>query len=60
MAELLYGNGLRVKDIDFETSRITIRDGKGEKDRITILPEGLIPALKDCLACLIQQHEQDF
>jgi integron integrase len=47
MAGLLYGAGLRlmecirlrVKDIDFEARRLTIRDGKGRKDRITMLPE---------------------
>ncbi|XOZ34105.1 tyrosine-type recombinase/integrase [Halomonadaceae bacterium KBTZ08] len=46
---LLYGAGLRiseavrlrVKDIDFETSVITVRDGKGGKDRTTLLPETL-------------------
>jgi integrase len=32
---------LRVKDIDFERSEITVRNGKGEKDRRTILPESL-------------------
>ena len=47
MAGLLYGAGLRlmecirlrVKDIDFDAGRLTIRDGKGRKDRITMLPE---------------------
>jgi len=47
MAGLLYGAGLRlmecirlrVKDVDFDTGRLTIRDGKGRKDRITMLPE---------------------
>ncbi|MEJ2284750.1 MAG: integron integrase [Desulfobacterales bacterium] len=47
MAGLLYGAGLRlmecirlrVKDIDFETMRLTVRDGKGRKDRVTMLPE---------------------
>ncbi|GBD90757.1 site-specific tyrosine recombinase XerD [bacterium BMS3Abin04] len=46
-ASLLYGTGmrlmecvrLRVKDIDFSNNRIIVRDGKGGKDRITILPE---------------------
>lgn len=49
IVSLLYGAGLRiseavrlrVKDIDFETSVITVRDGKGGKDRITLLPENL-------------------
>jgi site-specific recombinase XerD len=47
MPNLLYGAGLRlmeclrlrVKDIDFNYQQITIRDGKGMKDRVTILPE---------------------
>ena len=37
---------LRVKDIDFEQRRIIVRDGKGFKDRITVLPESVIPDLK--------------
>ena len=49
MAELLYGSGLRlmecvrlrIKDIDFGYGHITVRDGKGLRDRITILPERL-------------------
>ena len=48
-AALLYGSGLRVlecmrlrvKDIDFEYTQIIVRDGKGQKDRITMLPENL-------------------
>jgi len=51
---LLYGTGirlseglsLRVRDIDFEAKQITVRDGKGEKDRITILPDKLILLLR--------------
>lgn len=53
MASLLYGSGLRiseclrlrVKDIDFEYLTITVRDGKGHKDRVTLLPRKLIHAL---------------
>jgi integrase len=49
MARLLYGTGmrlmecvrLRVKDVDFERRVILIRDGKGAKDRVTVLPESL-------------------
>jgi len=49
IAALLYGTGmrlmeclrLRVKDIDLSRNEILIRDGKGEKDRITMLPESL-------------------
>jgi len=55
IAGLLYGSGLRlsealrlrVKDIDFEYQHILVRDGKGEKDRVTLLPKSLIPHLKD-------------
>ena len=50
MARLLYGTGmrlmecvrLRVKDVDFERAEIVVRDGKGAKDRITMLPQALI------------------
>jgi integron integrase len=67
MAKLLYGSGLRVleclrlrvKDIDFERRCIIVRDGKGEKDRVTILPESVIPHLKEHLARVKQLHEQD-
>jgi site-specific recombinase XerD len=54
MVSLLYGSGLRlmechrlrVKDIDFTAKHIIVRDGKGFKDRVTILPESVIPELK--------------
>ena len=54
MAKLLYGSGLRlmeclrlrIKDIDFDYKTVTIYDGKGEKDRVTVLPESLLPLLK--------------
>ena len=54
MAQLLYGSGLRlmecirlrVKDIDFDYKTITVRDGKGEKDRVTPLPDSVIPDLQ--------------
>jgi integrase len=54
MAKLLYGCGLRlmecmrlrVKDIDFEQSQIIIREGKGEKDRTTMLPSSLVQPLR--------------
>ena len=49
MASLLYGSGLRlmerlrlrVKDIDFSLNQIVVREGKGEKDRVTMLPESV-------------------
>jgi integron integrase len=54
MACLMYGAGLRVmecmrlrlKDIDFGLKQIVVRDGKGQKDRVTPLPEALLPALR--------------
>lgn len=54
MASLLYGSGLRlteclnlrVKDLDFEYRQITVRDGKGQKDRVTMLPSSTIEPLK--------------
>lgn len=53
-AELMYGSGLRimecvrlrVKDIDFANKQIIVREGKGSKDRITVLPESLISNLE--------------
>lgn len=64
---LLYGSGmrltevlrLRVKDIDFERWQITVRDGKGWKDRVTILPESLTEELKTHLRKVKFQHEED-
>jgi integron integrase len=65
--KLLYGTGmrlseglsLRVKDIDFESEQIIVRDGKGEKDRITILPEKLIAPLKEHIHKVKNLHNQD-
>jgi integron integrase len=67
MASLLYGTGmrlmeclrLRVKDIDFGYSQIMVRDGKGEKDRITMLPERLIEPLKNQLERTRKLHDAD-
>ncbi len=58
MANLLYGSGmrlmecvrLRVKDVDFERGEILIRDGKGGKDRVTMLPSTVVSALQTHLA----------
>ena len=57
VAGLLYGSGLRlmealrlpVKDVDLPRREITVRDGKGGKDRLTVLPQSLVPALQDHL-----------
>ena len=67
MASLLYGAGLRlmecvrlrVKDLDFDYRQIMVRDGKGEKDRRTILPLPLAEPLQRHLARIRLQHEED-
>lgn len=67
MAHLLYGTGmrlmecvrLRIKDVDFDRGEILIRDGKGAKDRITVLPQSLIPALGKHLQRVRQLWETD-
>lgn len=67
MARLLYGAGLRlmeclrlrVKDVDFEYRQITVRDGKGAKDRVTMLPEALVEPLRAHLARVKALHEAD-
>lgn len=64
---LLYGTGmrlmealrLRVKDLDIERRVITIRDGKGGKDRTTMLPDTLVPALRAQLAARRKLHDVD-
>jgi len=65
MAKLLYGSGLRlmeclrlrVKDIDFEQRQIIVRDGKGGKDRVTVLPETLVPFLQEHLRHVKYLHD---
>lgn len=65
MASLLYGAGLRlmeclrlrVKDIDFSYSQIIVRDGKGNKDRVTVLPASLKEPLQKHLAKVKALHE---
>ena len=67
MAGLLYGSGLRlmecvrlrVKDVDLGYLRITVRDGKGGKDRITMLPVNVAKSLERHLQKMKAQHEQD-
>jgi integron integrase len=64
IGQLLYGSGLRllealrlrVKDVDFEYSQIVVRDGKGQKDRVTILPDGAAPSLRAHLKTVRAQH----
>lgn len=50
---------LRVKDVDFESGQIIVRDGKGEKDRTTILPVSLAEELKAHLRRIKLLHEED-
>ncbi|RRN76091.1 integron integrase, partial [Pseudoxanthomonas sp. SGD-10] len=67
MAGLLYGSGLRlmecarlrVKDVDLERNELTIRDGKGGKDRMTVLPGALREALLRQLAEVRLLHARD-
>lgn len=67
MANILYGSGLRlteclrlrVQDIDFEYLQLTIRDGKGGKDRRTILPETLVPHVEHQLEFVRGVFERD-
>lgn len=67
MASLLYGSGLRVlecaalrvKDIDFDRHELTARDGKGRKDRVTLLPARLEPAFRTHLARVHGQYARD-
>ncbi len=67
VVKLIYGAGLRllealrlrVQDLDFEMKQLTVRDGKGAKDRYTMLPESVIPALKEHLERVKLLHQQD-
>jgi integron integrase len=67
MAQLLYGSGLRlleclrlrVKDLDFTYRQITVRDGKGQKDRRTMLPASLVDPLKQHLQGVQAMHQED-
>lgn len=67
LAKVLYGTGLRlmeclrlrVKDIDFELNQIIVRNGKGDKDRVTMLPDAIKPALREHLDRVKILHEKD-
>lgn len=67
VARLLYGSGLRllealrlrVKDLDFDRRQIVVRDGKGQKDRVTMLPEALTDPLQEHLEHVRALHEAD-
>ena len=65
--QVLYGCGLRltecvslrVKDIDFERGRVHVRQGKGRKDRITLLPRRLVGPFEDQVAQSLALHQRD-
>ena len=67
LAALMYGSGLRlmeclrlrVQDVDFASRQITVSDGKGNKDRVTMLPRMVRKPLEDHLKCIRAIHEQD-
>lgn len=67
MAGLMYGAGLRLlescrlrtKDIDFARKQISIREGKGDKDRMVPLPVKLVPHLQEQLEFVRHQHQSD-
>jgi integron integrase len=67
IAKLLYGSGLRlieglrlrVQDLDFSLHEVSVRDGKGEKDRLTLLPEALHTVMRDHLEGVRMLHEHD-
>ena len=67
MAQVMYGGGLRlmelirlrVKDVDVERRQIAVRDGKGGKDRVTTLPEVVLPELRKHLATIQHLYQAD-
>ncbi|MGJ3248125.1 MAG: integron integrase [Elainellaceae cyanobacterium] len=67
VVKLLYGSGLRlieglrlrVKDIDFAQQQILVRDGKGSKSRVTMLPSSVAAEPRDHLVGVQQQHQRD-
>ena len=67
MAQLIYGSGLRlfeclrlrVKDVDLQQCTLTVHAGKGDKDRMTVLPESLVSPLMEHLRQIRSLHEED-
>ena len=67
IAMLLYGGGLRlleslrlrIKDLDFERGEITVREGKGDKDRVTTMPRAVVPPLQEHFHRVQAIHQQD-
>jgi integrase len=56
---LLEALRLRVQDVDFGMKQLTVRDGKGAKDRFTMLPEKVMPTLQEHLERVRRLHEED-
>jgi integrase len=67
IAHLLYGTGmrlmevtrLRIQDVDFGMKSLLVRAGKGDKDRITLMPEAVLQPLQDHLSRVKEIHEND-
>ncbi|RIK34214.1 MAG: integron integrase [Chloroflexi bacterium] len=67
MAQLLYGSGirimecirLRIQDLDFARQQILVRDTKGNEDRVTLLPQRLVPAIQRHLHEVKRLHDKD-
>jgi integron integrase len=67
VSRLLYGSGMRlfeglgmrVKDLEFERQEITVRDGKGRKDRLTLLPATCVADLRAHLQAVRRIHDDD-
>src|SRR5262249_14288180 len=67
VASLLYGSGLRllegltlrIKDLDFGRRQLVVRNGKGQKDRVTMLPAGVTRSLEHHLATACERHRLD-
>ncbi len=67
MAQLIYGSGLRlqeclrlrVKDVDLEQCTVTVHGGKGDKDRVTVLPDSLVSPLIEHLKEIRKVHDED-
>jgi len=67
VAALLYGAGLRlleglrlrIQDLEFERSQIIVRNGKGAKDRVSLLPPALVQPIRDQMTLSKQLHVQD-
>jgi integron integrase len=67
VVKLLYGGGLRlleglrlrVHDVDFQMRQLTVRDGKGARDRYTVLPQKVVPPLQEHLQRVKALHDED-